>query len=344
MNSEILFRPMLRFGVVMSVYLLIFFLTGREDVLSLAILGGGLFIASEGLGLGYRLVAMHFLMGVAAFLVLYVLVGWPFVFAAACGGLAMAVVSTTRLAAKLRSFGNWIFIPAVYAACDLGEGRSVPERLNLLATMWPVLLIGPVCVALLVPSQSGKISGSLDELVARLGNPNPEWKPQAWAAFASVALIAAVAIGFHLPNSQWMIWSSLSVIAIDLPSTRAKFKDRFLGVVAGCPTGFIVGLAVPPTRAIYSLAILGILLSLVSIRTYRLAFSVRCALTAFAAVVAGGTIAIAEERVVNVIVGGITGLVVVHIAHEISRFGRKDYSDDPTGEPSCRRQPNDTPN
>lgn len=300
--------------MVIGLYVAVWFLTGNSDVLSLAVLGGGLYIASEGLGLGYRLIACHYLLTVATFLCLFLSIGIPWLFALVCGGMALGVIALTRLAADLRTFGNWIFIPAVYLACELGEGRAWPDRLETLPDILLFSLIGPAAVLGLYFSRRKPPSKTLPDLLAKLGNPNFHWRRQAAAAFASVVTVAAAAIAFDLPNSQWMIWSSLSTIAIDLPASRARLRDRMLGAFLGCPAGFLFGLLVPHDRLTFALATMGILLTLVSFRTYRLAFALRCAFTALAAVVAGGSVDIAGERVVNVIAGGLIGLVAQHLA------------------------------
>lgn len=310
------FRPRLawRLGVVIGLYVAVWFFTGNNDVLSLAVLGGGLYIAGEGLGMGYRLVAVHYLLGVTTFVALYLAMGVPWLFAGLCGGLALGVIALTRLAADLRTFGNWIFIPAVYLACELGENRSAADRLAALPDLLLFSLLGPAAVAGLYFSRRRPPSKTLADLLTKLGNPNFRWKRQAAAAFASVVTVAGVAMAFDLPHSQWMIWSSLSTIAIDLPASHARLRDRAVGACLGCPAGLVGGLLVPHTRFTFALATLAILLTLVSFRTYRLGFAFRCAFTALAAVVAGGSLDIAEERVVNVIAGGLIGVVAQHLA------------------------------
>lgn len=313
-SAELRLRLAWRLGFVIALYVGVYLFTGNSDVLSVAVLGGGLYIASEGLAMGYRLVACHYLLTVAAFLGLYLATGIPWLFAFLCGAMALGVIALTRLAADLRTFGNWIFIPAVYLACELGENRAWAERLAALPDILLFSLIGPAAVMGLYFSRRKPPSKTLPDLLAKLGNPNFHWRRQAAAAFASVVTVAGAAVAFDLPNSQWMIWSSLSTIAIDLPASRARMRDRLLGACIGCPAGFLGGWLVPHDRLTFALATMGILLTLVSFRTYRLGFTLRCAFTALAAVVAGGAVDIAGERVVNVIAGGLIGLVAQHLA------------------------------
>lgn len=311
--SELRLRVAFRLGLVIGLYVGIYLVTDQSDLLSVAVLGGGLYIASEGLRLGYALVFCHYLIGIAAFLCLFLSIGIPALFAVLCGTLALGVIALTRWAADLRSFGNWIFIPAVYVACDLGEDRAWPDRLAALPHVLLFSLIGPAAVMALMFSRRNEPSKSLTSLLERLGHPNLHWMQQAVAAFLAVLLVAGVAVAFDLPNSEWMIWSSLSTIAIDLPASRAKFKDRTFGALIGCPVGFACGFLLPQNRVTFALATLGILVTLVAFRTYRLGFTFRCALTALAAVVAGGSVDIAEQRVINVIVGGVIGLSVQYL-------------------------------
>lgn len=314
------FKPVaaIRCLLAMAPFPAVFLLTGDREALTVGILGGGLFIACERLGLGVRLMLLHYVLALAAFAVLLACVGHPVWFTVMAAVLASAVVAATRDSAKLRSFGNWIFLPAVYLACELGGRVDGPERMALLPSVLLYSLLAPVSVGLLRklwPNPDlAAVHHSLGDVRRRFPEPNPDWVRHSVAAFASVLLVTGIAEALQLPNRQWMIWSALSVIALSRDASRIKIKDRLFGVLVGCPLGLLVGLMVPPNEIAYSLAILLIFITLVAFEHYRIAFTTRCALVAFAALMAGGSFAIGEERMINVIFGGCVGVVILQVA------------------------------
>jgi len=318
--ARIGFKPVaaVRCLLALSPYFLVFFLTGRREVLSIAILGGGLFIASEALGLGLWLLVLHYVLTLAAFVVLFACIGQDIGFTLLVAAMALAVVAATRDSAQLRSFGNWIFLPAVYLACELGDRLDWPARQALLPFVVLYSVLAPLSVGLLrflwPDPELAAVHHSLRDVRARFPQPNPDWARHSAAAFISVLLVTGVAEVFQLPNRQWMIWSTLSVISLNRTTSHAKIKDRLFGVLVGCPPGLLAGMMIPPNEIAYSLSILLIFVTLVAFQSYRTAFTLRCGLTAFAALMAGGSFAIGEERIVNVIFGGIVGVVALQIA------------------------------
>jgi uncharacterized membrane protein YccC len=90
-----------------------------------------------------------------------------------------------------------------------------------------------------------------------------------------------------------------------------KLKLWAAGAFIGVPLGFLVGIALPESRAGYSFAVLGATLTLIAFSRYAVGFGARCFFIALAASFAGGANGIAEERVANVIIGGVFGLIAV---------------------------------
>lgn len=310
--------PAVRCFLALSPYFLLFFLTGNREVLSIAILGGGLFIASEALGLGLRLLVLHYLLTLAAFAILFVCIGQGLWFTILVAVMALAVVAATRNSAELRSFGNWIFLPAVYLACELGDRLDWPGREALIPSVFFYSILAPLSVGLLRllwPNPDlTTVYHSLRDVRARFPEPNPDWMRLSAAAFAAVLIVTGMAEAFQLPNRQWMIWSALSVISLNPSTSRAKVKDRLFGALIGCPLGLLAGMMIQPNEIAYSIAILLIFVTLVAFEFYRMAFTLRCGLTAFAALMAGGSFAIGEERIANVVSGGIVGVIALQIA------------------------------
>lgn len=124
------------------------------------------------------------------------------------------------------------------------------------------------------------------------------------AVFAAAALVEI----FNLAQGQWVMWSAASVVVGDLTASTGKLKQRAIGAFVGAPLGFLAGLALPQSRVGYAIAILAATLTLISFSRYIVGFGLRCFFIALAASFAGG---IAEERIVNVLIGGTFGLIAV---------------------------------
>ena len=107
-----------------------------------------------------------------------------------------------------------------------------------------------------------------------------------------------------------MLWSAASVVVGDFSASTDKLKQRATRL-RGVPFGFFAGLALPPNRVCYALAVLAATLTLISFSRYIVGFGLRCFFIALAASFAGGASGIAEERVANVIIGGAFGLIAV---------------------------------
>ena len=100
-----------------------------------------------------------------------------------------------------------------------------------------------------------------------------------------------------------MIWSAASVVVGDLPSSAHKLKLRALGASIGVPLGLLIGHGLPASRAGYSFAVFGAMLTLVAFDRYVIGFGGRCFFIALAATFAGGANGAAGNRVINVIAG-----------------------------------------
>jgi hypothetical protein len=105
----------------------------------------------------------------------------------------------------------------------------------------------------------------------------------------------------------------------DLAASTGKLKQRTIGAVVGVPFGFLAGMLLPQSRVGYALAVLAATLTLISFSRYVVGFGLRCFFIALAASFAGGASGIAEERIVNVLIGGTFGLIAVGLT-EIVRL------------------------
>jgi uncharacterized membrane protein YccC len=135
------------------------------------------------------------------------------------------------------------------------------------------------------------------------------------AVLAAAALVEVL----NLAQGQWVIWSAASVVVGDLTASTGKLKLRAIGAFVGVPLGLLMGTAVPESRIGYSFAVLGATLTLITFSRYVLGFGSRCFFIALAAAFAGGASGIAEERVANVIIGGLFGIVAVAVTELVWR-------------------------
>ncbi|WP_063534217.1 FUSC family protein [Burkholderia sp. MSMB1589WGS] len=256
---------------------------------------------------------------IAGFLSLsHALSAWP-AFVGGCAALAAAAVALSRFGARLRSLGNFVFIPSLYLTCEAAAAQHCAPRLvpYLCAAMLP-----PVALSCVQALRGAPAAQRLHAL-ARWRDARDLGRPAAWSdaaqAIVAVALAAAVAAllveWLHIDNGQWAIWSAASVVTGDAATARLKLRDRGLGALVGVPLGLAAGYALPHGALVYTLATLASVLTLVAFRHYATGFSARCACIACASWIAQQSAAIAAERVVNVLAGGLIGVAFVLATH-----------------------------
>jgi Fusaric acid resistance protein-like len=151
------------------------------------------------------------------------------------------------------------------------------------------------------------------------GSASVDWLLPAAATALAVFAAAALVELLNLAQGQWVMWSAASVVVGDLSAVTGKLKLRAVGALIGVPLGFLPGIAPPESRAGYSFAVLGATLTLIAFSRYAVGFGTRCFFIALAASFAGGASGIAEERVANVIIGGVFGLVAVALMELVWR-------------------------
>lgn len=249
-------------------------------------------------------------------------------FVFACAALAGASVLLTGCGAGLRSAGNFTFIPALYLACESGE-KLAPHALPVhdvaflplaVAALMPAIALSAVLHFQDSESATDRLRhwGRLRR-AADSGAKAP-WRAVAMTTALAVAGAAALAQCCHLGHAQWLIWSAASVVTGDAGSAGVKLRERALGAIAGVPVGIGIGPFVPHNLTSYGLASLAAMLTLVGIRRYVVGFGLRCAFSALAIVIAGHAAPIAAERLINVLLGGIIGIVAVFGAHAITKL------------------------
>ena len=289
---------------------------------------------------GLYLVVPHFLLIGLCFSLLYFSMDLPYLFVLFVAGLAFGSIYLTSFGANLRTLGNFIFIPAVYLACELRENLQadavVPVYIKFI-TLMPIALISIIVLMLIVSLftyyKKSKILPSGSHAVSFMhhvfyrknsGEVKLDWLKEAMAIFLGVAIAAFFVVFMHITRGEWIIWSTAAVITLDITSAKKKMKDRLIGLSIGIPVGFFVAQFLPKTQLMYSVAVLGIMLTLIAFKNYRMAFGSRCFFIAMVSYLATATPQIAVERLENVVIGSIIGMAAVYICHRVlGNFGRR---------------------
>ncbi|CAI0811351.1 TIGR01666 family membrane protein [Serratia entomophila] len=319
LTSEINLRPLKRAAWTLAPLLALTLLTGDINWLKASVVTISLFIVYERVGLAPLGVACHALVLLLAFLALLLAMRQPAIFVLVCTLAAAAAVGVSAYGGKLRSLGNFTFIPALYLACETAEGvapaqvaqRVLPLLPYLAAAVLPVLTISLV---------EHVLAGRRWHHVFKLHRNGDLGARVAcgealFAVGLAVALAAAIVEWGQLGYGQWVIWSAVSVVTGDTTTARKKLYQRGAGAMVGVPVGVSLGYIMPHSVLMYEFLTVAAMLTLVSFSHYALGFGARCACIASALMVIGQTPEIAAERALNVLLGGGIGLLFVFLLH-----------------------------
>lgn len=302
--------------------------TGNSMFWNIGLVTISLGVGAERLKLGMPAISLHFLLIFVGFTILFFAYLSPYIFVLTCAAMAFGTIYFTRHGAQIRTLANYTFIPTVYLTCELHEHLAPALSLSAYEQFIALLPIAWIMVMVIygiprvwakpsvgVLTQQSKLRKGMSRILhgVELGEPEILWMAPAIAIFLGVLIAAGLVIFFHISRGEWVIWSVASVITLEFASTRRKFTDRMLGALIGVPLGIVAAQFVPQLEWIYSIAVLGIMLTLVAFKRYRLAFGSRCFLVAFAAVMVSSTTTVAIERVANVFLGGLIGVIAVYI-------------------------------
>ncbi|KVP52924.1 hypothetical protein WL40_33795 [Burkholderia ubonensis] len=260
------------------------------------------------LGVLAQAVAIH-----AGFLLLSLSWTWKPAFVMGCAALAAAAVALSLAGSRLRSLGNFVFIPSLYLACEMSQARA-----NTWALV-PYLTVSALPPLALSCADALRDEGGHLRLLIRWRKPTDLGAPSGRADTAcaiiavtmSVALAATLVAWRRLPYGQWAIWSAASVVTVDAGLAKAKLRDRGIGVLIGVPAGLVAGLLLFRCTLAYSLLALVTPVTLIAFRHYTTGFAVRCACIACASWVTQQSLAAATDRIVDVILGGVVGVACV---------------------------------
>ena len=307
LSREIKTGELLRALIVVGPMVVAYFISRETALLNLGLIAVSLLIPALRLHLPPKVIAWHYLAILATFAALFLAAPIKPLFAVLTALAGFLAVAGTRYGEDVRTLGNWVFIPAVYLACEVREGVSASEALRHAGV---IIVSSPIALALVCAIQiyDQRRRGNA---ATSFGPPAAEWfLPAAATAMAVFAAAALVEI-MNLAQRQWVMWSAASVVVGDLTASTGKLKQRAIGAFVGVPLGFLAGLALPPSRVGYAVAVLAATLTLISFSRYIVGFGLRCFFIALAASFAGGASGIAEERIVNVLIGGTFGLIAV---------------------------------
>jgi len=308
LSREIKTGELLRALIVVGPMVAAYFIARETALLNLGLVAVSLLIPALRLHLPPKVIAWHYLAILVTFAALFLAAPVKPLFVVLTALAGFLAVAVTRYGEHFRTLGNWVFIPAVYLACEVREGVSASEALRHAGV---IIVSSPIALALVcaiqVYDQRRRDAGA----ATSFGPPAAEWfLPAAATAMAVFAAAALVEI-LDLAQGQWVMWSAASVVVGDLSASTGKLKQRAIGALVGVPLGFLAGIVLPQSRIGYALAVLAATLTLISFSRYIVGFGLRCFFIALAASFAGGASGIAEERIVNVLIGGTFGLVAV---------------------------------
>lgn len=318
--SAINLRSLQRAAWLLMPLLALTLLTGDIHWLKASVVTISLFIVYEKVGLAPLGVACHALVLLLAFLALLFAMRQQFIFVLACSLAAAAVVGSSAYGGKLRSLGNFTFIPALYLAYETADGitptqfaqHGLPLLTYLAVAVLPVLAISLI---------EFELAGRRWPHVFKLRHHNNDLGARGacdealFAVALAVALAATIVKWNHISYGQWVIWSAVSVVTGDTTTACKKLYQRGVGALAGVPIGVLLGYSMPHSALVYEFLTVATLLTLVSFSHYTLGFGMRCACIAATLMVIGKTPEIAAARVLNVLLGGGIGLLFVFLLH-----------------------------
>jgi hypothetical protein len=307
--------------------------TGNTLWLNAAVVTISTFLAIERVHLAPLGVLLHGAAILAGFCLLYIDLDSPIAFVLGCALMAVGAIALTARGAKLRSLGNFTFIPALYLALETagtGAGNANLHMAN--PHMAQAIQLLPYLGAALLPSLALSLYDHLRIGPASQGSPAPRiillrhagdlgaqlpCREAMLAVALAVAAAAALVEWRQLDYGQWVIWSAASVVTGNAATAQIKLRQRVTGAIIGVPLGIIAGVALPHTALTGEIIAIASMLTLVSFQRYTVGFGARCACIACIFMVAGQSPAIAAERIANVTLGGMLGVLSVLGTHFI---------------------------
>lgn len=228
---------------------------------------------------------------------------------------------------KLRSLGSFIFIPSIYLAFEVHK-EMVNEWLYL------YLLAGAVPIFLLSFIKDRKVRAgdwTLEKIISIIYK-NTQYNRKLILIFVITCFLATViALVFNIPEAQWLIWSSQSVICITAEESWDKYKKRIIGAILGVTSGLFLGTilegVLSESYLISGFIFTIILITLVLPVHYLITFTLRCMLITlypiFCYVSLKKWYMLGVYRLENILLGGLIGILVFLLFEYLLRFFQK---------------------
>ncbi|WP_168195754.1 FUSC family protein [Bradyrhizobium sp. NAS80.1] len=307
-------------------------LTGNEIWLQAAIVGLACQLTQERAGLAPFGMLLQGLAIIAGYLLLVFSLREPPLFVITCTLMAAGAIRLDAAGRKLRTIGNFTYIPSLYLACEisdkLGKGADPATYAAFVLAPLPYML-ATVMMAIFLAGLEHLTQRRHDDIsvarrLVRLANSADFGAPSENGATVVAVMVAVVLMTTlvewqELGSGQWAIWSAVSVATAEVGANHQKLGSRVFGACVGVPVGICLGSITSHSALTCDMAILGSVMTLVALKRYIVAVTVRYGLTALAITLSGQTASIAAERIVNVIIGGCVGIICAYCAQFIRR-------------------------
>ncbi|AIL65416.1 hypothetical protein NOVO_05220 [Rickettsiales bacterium Ac37b] len=285
------------------------------------------FIVQDRLNVPPLLIILHGLVIAIGFMLFFLSKPIPWLFVIICGMMAALCIFLEEWNIKLRTLGNFIFLPALYTACGYTEISGLSRLQSalmfipyIMSALLPVLILGiykyykfSVLHKISFIKYMSRLHVKIEKLLLQ-GKYHVEPLIAMIIASTFTALFVEEK---HIPQGQWLIWSASSVIAGEIILAKRKFQERFIGCLLGVPVGVILAMCTTHSEFLLNLAALFVIITLVAFKQYIVGFGMRCAGVAFIIILSGGGLSGATIRIVNVLLGGLIGFSTFLIVENI---------------------------
>ncbi len=242
----------------------------------------------------------------------------PLAFAITCTLFAGACMGLGIYNPELRKLGSWILIPALYMTIDFQGSNilhSVDSNVWFALQLFAVAALGPVLVCLfnyILEEDNSKSSLGFNNVFTA--------KTDVSAIWTVIGIMVAVFVSsifvqwLKIPHAEWVIWSTISVSTGDMTSMHRKLAHRVTGALVGMIFGVSLVVVLQLVSPLF-FELAGILIPFtLFIKRYPLAYASRCTLIALAAGALVHGTSVAEFRMLNVLIGGILGVLCAYLA------------------------------
>ena len=145
LSREIKTGELLRALIVVGPMVAAYFIARETALLNLGLVAVSLLIPALRLHLPPKVIAWHYLAILVTFAALFLAAPVKPLFVVLTALAGFLAVAVTRYGEHFRTLGNWVFIPAVYLACEVREGVSASEALRHVGV---IIVSSPIALAL----------------------------------------------------------------------------------------------------------------------------------------------------------------------------------------------------